>query len=99
MARASRVIHYTKRGHTMKSCNGWSNYETWRVNLEIFDGMTLKDFCDDDAHELAESLRYYAEEIIFATSSMGLARDYALAFLSDVNWLEIANRLLEEAKA
>jgi hypothetical protein len=85
----------------MKSCNGWSNYETWRVNLEIFDGMTLKDFCDDEeptVHAFEDALRYYAEEIIFATSSMGLARDYALAFLSDVNWLEIANRLLEESE-
>ena len=25
---------------TLRAGNGWSNYATWRVNLEIFDGMT-----------------------------------------------------------
>ena len=24
---------------TDNTYNGWSNYETWRVNLEIFDGL------------------------------------------------------------
>jgi hypothetical protein len=23
--------------------NGWTNYETWRVNLEIFDGFDMDD--------------------------------------------------------
>ena len=30
------------------------------------------------------------------STSKGLARDYALAFLSDVNWYEIAEHLLED---
>lgn len=24
--------------------NGWTNYATWRVNLEMFDGMSPRDF-------------------------------------------------------
>jgi hypothetical protein len=24
--------------------NGWTNYATWRVNLEIFDGIDLMDY-------------------------------------------------------
>ena len=36
--------------------NGWTNYETWRVNLEMFDGMSFEreggetvtaEFCED----------------------------------------------------
>jgi hypothetical protein len=24
--------------------NGWTNYATWRVNLEMFDGITANEF-------------------------------------------------------
>ena len=35
--------------------NGWTNYATWRVNLEIFDGMSPRDVTntrDVEAYEL-----------------------------------------------
>ena len=79
--------------------NGWTNYATWRVNLEIFDGMSARDVTGRSlpaVSELKDALREYAEEAIEATSSEGLARDYALAFLSDVNWWEIADYLLAD---
>lgn len=64
--------------------NGWTNYATWRVNLEMFDGGEFSDYSPD-------MLREFAEEMIEQSSDAGLARDYAMAFLSDVNWYEIAN--------
>jgi len=67
--------------------NGWTNYATWRVQLEIFDGMEI------DEAVTHESVREYAEQVIEDTSTPGLARDYALAFLSDVDWQEIAENL------
>ncbi len=78
--------------------NGWTNYATWRVNLEIFDGMAPRDFGDghDSAYELAGSLKYYAEELIEQTAGEGLARDYAMAFLDDVNWREIAQHMIND---
>ena len=30
-----------------KTYNGWTNYATWRVNLEIFDGMDFRDRADE----------------------------------------------------
>jgi hypothetical protein len=76
--------------------NGWTNYATWRVNLELFDGIDVNEtFNSDD--DLAGQLEAYAEDIIFIDSSQGLARDYALAFVSDVNWYEIAEHLIEDA--
>ena len=63
--------------------NGWTNYATWRVNLEMFDGGDWQG-CD------ADMLKLSAEEWIEETSTEGLARDYAMAFLSEVNWHEIA---------
>ena len=78
--------------------NGWTNYATWRVNLEIFDGFDPSEhapFPGWDAFDLGDFLKGYAEELIEQTSGEGLARDYALAFLSDVNWREIAEHMLD----
>ena len=77
--------------------NGWTNYATWRVNLEIFDGMSdPADLCGDldDAYSAGKTLKKYAEEIIEQTAT-GLALDYAMAFLADVDWEEIATHLIE----
>lgn len=74
--------------------NGWTNYATWRVRLEMFDG----DFASDndlDAYDLGQSLRDMAEEAI-SEQSEGLAQDYALAFLAEVNWREIAEHMIED---
>jgi len=76
------------------SYNGWTNYETWRVNLEMFDGMEPRSGID--AYNLGQELKEYAEEIIEEYSKPGFARDYALAFLSDVNWSEIAGHYIED---
>jgi hypothetical protein len=83
----------------MNRYNGWANYATWRVNLEIFDGLSPHDIAGDrfTVTELRHALEEYAEELIGATSSEGLARDYALAFLSNVEWWEIANNMMVEA--
>ena len=86
--------------------NGWTNYATWRVNLEVFDQLTIGDFWgyenespeNVDAHELSQVLKDYTEEIIMETSNEGLARDYALAFISDVNFYEIAEHLINESE-
>jgi hypothetical protein len=92
--------------------NGWTNYATWRINLEVFDGLELEDFNgqqDDNfdpelicVHTLAEALQERAEEIIFLDSHIGnkspssLLEDYARAFLQDVNWYEIAQHLIDD---
>jgi hypothetical protein len=75
--------------------NGWTNYATWRVNLEVFDGIAWLDQFDDgiSVYDASVLLKEYAEELIEVSSSEGLARDYALAFLSDVNWHEIAESM------
>jgi hypothetical protein len=87
----------------MSTYNGWTNYATWRINLEIFDGFDIGDYLGDveerdDPQYLADALRDYAEEIICMDTEEGLCQSYALAFLSDVNWYEIAQSLLEQWK-
>lgn len=85
--------------------NGWTNYATWRVNLEIFDGFdprehfTLADSDDSWQENLAENLRSYADDFIIynhENASNSLMADYARAFLSEVNWHEIAEHLIAD---
>ncbi len=83
----------------MSRYNGWANYETWRVNLEIFDGMTARDLTGlhvPPISDIKESAKEYVRQLIEDTSPEGLARDYALAFLDAVEWLEIADRLAQD---
>jgi hypothetical protein len=84
-----------------KTYNGWTNYATWRVNLEVFDDFRVMDEeLMDDVYELGQYLRETAEVYIEDSSTEdGLARDYAFAFLSDVNWYEIAKHMIDDAKA
>lgn len=77
--------------------NGWTNYATWRVNLEIFDGLDPRDMGWQrlDTYELSQCLKEYANEIIEIDVKEGLALDYARAFISDVNWYSIAEAMRE----
>ena len=74
--------------------NGWTNYATWRVRLEMFDG----DFASEndlDVYDLGQWLRAMAEDTINEQAD-GFALDYALAFLDEVNWREIAAHMIED---
>ena len=79
------------------SYNGWTNYATWRVNLEIFDGIDPSEmgWHKLDRFDFADALQEYAAEVVTMGAS-GLALDYALAFLSDVNWQEIAKHQMAD---
>ena len=79
------------------SYNGWTNYATWRVNLDIFDGQSPRDIMGrrpHDFYELADVLKDQTQEFM-EMDGRGLVLDYALAFLSDVNWQEIAKHIME----
>jgi hypothetical protein len=90
--------------------NGWTNYATWRVNLEIFDGQQMEDIVGEyckpwetpDPYEVSKIVQEYAEDIVFLDCNLGgknassLMEDYAKAFLSDVNWYEIAEHLIQD---
>ena len=89
---------------TDKTYNGWTNYATWRINLEIFDGVTLEHLntVEVEPYEVGKYLQDYAEEAIFSGARYderrpaNLMEDYARAFLSDVNWYEIAKHMVDD---
>ena len=78
--------------------NGWTNYATWRVNLEILGDM---DWYETE-HADTDYLKQLVEDIVFDeyrtnnTITSRLAEDYARAFLNEVNYDEILERILDE---
>lgn len=84
--------------------NGWTNYATWRVNLELFDGMWLPNIFEHNEvpKDLASWCREYAEEYIDETladnrDATFLIAGWANAFIADVGWQSIADHLLNDA--
>ncbi len=88
--------------------NGWTNYETWRIQLEVIDGMTLEDFgfdlhevdTDDVANveSLADNVAELVHEVVTRDVPEGLALDLALSFLDRVDWIEIAEHLIADVR-
>ena len=75
-----------------KTYNGWYNYATWRINLEIFDGMEI------DEPWTWEQCRDYAEEVVTNFGDIpdnSLDVQYAMAFINDVAWAEIRDHVNE----
>ena len=71
--------------------NGWTNYETWRIALEVFDGYEPE---DTNLESLEENLRSIAEEVILSSVEQNtVAHGLLVSFLSEVNFREIAENL------
>jgi len=80
-----------------KTYNGWTNYATWRVNLEVFDGLDPREYFDgaEDVYELSRMLKDFADEVVL-NKAEGLAHDYAETFLSAVDYYTIAEHMAED---
>ena len=85
--------------------NGWTNYATWRVNLEMIDGIDPTEQFPGivEAYDLGLALKEHCIEMLETdllfvgkrASAEPLVLSYAMAFIADVNWYEIAKHLLE----
>jgi len=89
--------------------NGWTNYPTWKVNLEMIDDLDTDhwtDFIEDNrgsdmlTYNLGQLIREYVEEKLYAecVTDSDLVYNFALSFIADVNWREIAEHVLETYK-
>ena len=75
--------------------NGWTNYETWKVNLELLDGVTAKDLFGRKCE--GEEVQEYIEDLTYdQCQPRSFSGDCVLLFLSNVNWDEIAEHLNED---
>lgn len=85
-------------GGEKEKYNGWTNYATWRVKLELFDDdYGLLEMFEEmgltETHEIMDYLKEQTEEMLECDNK--LAQSYAQAFVDDVNWYEIAKSIKE----
>ena len=76
--------------------NGWSNYPTWRINLEIpgdmeFDHPVTYDYLEEIVEDIV-----FGNTSIFDFSGTRYMQDYARAFIADVDFREIASAINNE---
>ena len=86
---------------TRKEYNGWTNYETWVTKLWLDnDEGSYRYWADQaagsDIATLANQLKAEHAEAIPETMHTGLFADLLTAALSEVNWDEIAESLIED---
>ena len=87
---------------TTETYNGWTNYATWRINLEILDDHLHHGGIDGEtftsAVALAAHLEEYVDEVLtgFGEITEGWALNYARAFVSDVDFREIAEHAIAD---
>lgn len=78
--------------------NGWTNYETWKVNLELVDseylGECLSDY--DNFSDFINLIKYSVQEIAFdGLEDNSIASAAVSSMMYRVNWLEIAEHIQE----
>jgi len=82
---------------TKETYNGWTNYETWRIALEMFDGYgdNIEKGEFNDIYELEERLKDEVYEFINGETGGNniFVTGWANAFCENVNYLEIARNI------
>lgn len=76
--------------------NGWTNYNTWKINLEFFDGMTYDQFYSTTQEGLVEEMMEMVETYIDNYTSSTLAYSLAMDAIADVDFREIASHYIGE---
>jgi len=81
--------------------NGWSNYETWAVNLWLTnDGFDAVKFMDNlrpfDAYQLGKAIQEYVEDSNPLSEQASLYSDLLNTALHEVDWFEVAEHLMPE---
>ena len=84
----------------MKKDKGWSNYETWHVNVTLNLTGIIDVFDSRDPDKLEVELMKYVEEKL--SSDNPTATIFAISYLNSVYWNEIVavglSKLKEKAK-
>jgi len=79
---------------TENTYNGWTNWETWTVNMYL-DGAIEAEELSGDAYADGEMLRAFVEECFIADTPEGLANEFVTSGMQAVNWQEIAEGMID----
>tara|TARA_R100000734_G_scaffold2402_1_gene2466 strand:+ start:254 stop:508 length:255 start_codon:yes stop_codon:yes gene_type:complete len=79
-----------------KKYNGWTNYATWRIHLEILGNIEFeKPVTIEQLKEIVENCVFYNFD---ACKIPTFIEDYARAFINEVNFYEIERNINDEFK-
>jgi hypothetical protein len=85
--------------------NGWTNYATWLINIEVFDGLDIREYFGErpTEQEAARWVENYLDDLVDncvspAQPGAELILGWAKAFLRDVDFREIAAHLLQDVE-
>ena len=95
--------------NTDKTYNGWTNFETWKINLEVLDGYTshiidserVKETLETKTYDLSEELEDYVFEVLGfdqCQNEYSLLSNYAYWIIKEVNFYEIAEHIKNDLK-
>ena len=94
--RANRSDAYSMLGEKYQ---GWTNYWTWKYNLEILDEEFWRDAISEgeisSVYDLAEAIQSQAQDLVYDSGLPDWAEYWIDAAFSYVNWREIAVNLAE----
>lgn len=82
--------------------NGWTNKETWLVNMHY--GDIVQEQIKEAGHMEAEEIREFVEHVALECEAMhclpvGLLMDFINDSFSEVNWYELAEHYVVEEAA
>jgi hypothetical protein len=76
--------------------NGWTNRETWLINLWMGDTLKYLSFPEMDLDDLRDALESYVVDFYEEADIPDMWRDFI--YLDSVNWLELARNYLEDSE-
>jgi hypothetical protein len=86
----------------MSTYNGWTNWETWKVNLELLDGLDASDlniehYTQDEYYEAGQIISDYVGEILSPEyTGDGFVGNIVHDFMHSVDWTEIAKHFIDQ---
>ncbi len=82
--------------------NGWPSYETWLVFTWLTNDPVTSEDCiglareADDAHDAADALKGYVEELSPLLEEASLSTDLVTAALGRVDWAALARHFRDD---
>ena len=86
--------------------NGWTNYATWKANLEFFSELCIEDLAEDFnncnfSSEFAERLKelleeYISRDLFELDAYLPIVQGAINYFIEDINFDEIASHYIED---
>ena len=95
------IIHQDENTNTIQrnmKYNGYTNYATWRVMLEVVEQMDIEFAVEEDLRYDADMVKEHVEYAVFGDGDNKniLMQDYAQSFLNEVDYTELAMHLNDE---